>query len=135
MALSFEARKVALKQDRTGFILTLAMHPDEVPEEILRDFVGARYAVAIQRIADDESAVPYNNMVKTAGMICRDPSFQQFLVASNLMTDEGEHAAADAVCRYCRIESRTELNGNMKAQERFTELMNIYSEWKIHDPF
>ena len=59
MALQFEARKVALKQDRTGFILTLALHPDEVPEEILRDFVGARYACAVVRIQDDESPTPY----------------------------------------------------------------------------
>ena len=105
MALSFEARKVALKQDRTGFILTLAMHPDEVPEEILRDFVGARYAVAIQRIADDESAVPYNNRVKTAGMICRDLDFQQFLVASNWTNEEGENAAFSSPIR--AMSSRT----------------------------
>ena len=31
MALQFEARKVALKQDRTGFILTLSLHPDAHP--------------------------------------------------------------------------------------------------------
>ena len=115
--------------------MTLAMHPDEVPEEILRDFVGARYAVAIQRIADDESAVPYNNMVKSAGMICRDPVFQQFLVATNLTGMDGEAGAADGVCRYCRIESRTELNGNKKAQERFTELMDVFNEWKQNDTF
>jgi hypothetical protein len=135
MALSFEARKVALKQDRTGFILTLAMHPDEVPEEILRDFVGARYAVAIQRIADDESAVPYNNRVKTAGMICRDLDFQQFLVASNWTNEEGEDAAAEAVCAFCKIESRSELNGNRDAQAKFDELLKIYGEWKQYDPF
>ena len=35
----------ALKQDKTGFVLTLNMHPDEIPEELLRDFVGARYQV------------------------------------------------------------------------------------------
>jgi hypothetical protein len=134
MALSFEARKIALKQDRTGFILTLVIHPDEVPEEILRDFVGARYAVAIQRIADDESAVPYNNRVKTAGMLCRDPKFQQFLVACNWMNDEGEDAAANTLCKHLGIQSRSELNGNSSAQAKFDELLNIYGEWK-HDPF
>jgi hypothetical protein len=55
MALQFEARKVALKQDRTGFVLTLALHPDEIPEELLRDFVGARYACALVRFQDDEN--------------------------------------------------------------------------------
>ena len=75
MALQFEARKVALKQDRTGFVLTLSMHPDEVPEEILRDFVGTRYGCALVRIQDDESATPYNNRVQKAGMLCRSPNF------------------------------------------------------------
>ena len=90
MALQFEARKVALKQDRTGFVLTLSMHPDEVPEEILRDFVGTRYACAVVRIQDDESATPYNNRVQKAGMLCRMPNFQDFLEANS----EEEAAAA-----------------------------------------
>jgi hypothetical protein len=135
MALSFEAKKIALKQDRTGFVLTLAMHPDEVPEEILRDFVGARYAVAIQRIADDESPVPYNNRVQKAGMICRDPDFQTFLVATNLSNEEGEDGAAEGLCKYCRIESRSELNGNKKAQEKFDELINVFIDWKNNESF
>lgn len=33
----FEGVKVALKQDRTGYVLTLSIHPDDLPEEILRD--------------------------------------------------------------------------------------------------
>ena len=58
MAMQFECRKVALKQDRSGFVLTLSIHPDEIPEELLRDFVGSRYGVAMVRIQDDESATP-----------------------------------------------------------------------------
>jgi len=56
MPLQFECRKVALKQDRTGFVLTLALHPDEIPEELLRDFVGSRYGCVMVRIQDDECA-------------------------------------------------------------------------------
>jgi hypothetical protein len=29
--LEFEAKKIALKQDSNGFVLTLAVHPDEAP--------------------------------------------------------------------------------------------------------
>ena len=36
VALAFECVKVALKQDRTGFVLTLSIHPDEIPVELLR---------------------------------------------------------------------------------------------------
>ena len=130
MALQFEARKVALKQDRTGFILTLALHPDEVPEEILRDFVGARYACALVRIQDDESPTQYSNRVAKAGMLCRDPDFQEFLLCDN------ELDATHMLCKRCGIESRTELHGNKFAIAEFDVLLREFeSVRKIDDPF
>jgi len=128
MALQFEARKVALKQDRTGFVLTLAIHPDECPEEILRDFVGARYGCALVRIQDDESATPYNNRVQSAGMLCKQPTFQDFLDV------DSEAAAAAELCKRCGIESRTELHGNAVAKMIFDDLIKDY-EKQPNDPF
>lgn len=124
MALQFEARKVALKQDRTGYILTLSLHPDEVPEEILRDFVGTRYACAIVRIQDDETATEYNNRVKRAGMLCKSKAFHDFLET------DSEADAVDELCKRCGIESRTELHGNTKAQALFDALIKDYEEDK-----
>jgi hypothetical protein len=130
MALQFEARKVALKQDRTGFILTLSLHPDEVPEEILRDFVGARYACAVVRINDDESPVEYDNRVALAGILCRDQNFQEFLLCDN------ETDAAHILCKRCDIGSRTELHGNIPAKAKFDTLVQNYRNTKvIDDPF
>ena len=130
MALQFEARKVALKQDRTGFILTLAMHPDEVPEEILRDFVGTRYACAVVRIQDDESPTQYSNRVAEAGMLCRDPDFQEFLLCDN------ETDAAHMLCKRCGIESRTELHGNADGKRLFDLLVHKFKYAKeTDDPF
>lgn len=122
MALQFEARKVALKQDRTGYVLTLSLHPDEVPEEILRDFVGTRYACAVVRIQDDETPTEYNNRVKKAGMLCRNSEFQEFLEVDT------EEAAAEALCKRCNIASRTELHGNTKAQALFDQLVKEYED-------
>ena len=48
--LQFEAIKIAMRQDRSGFILTLNVHPDEAPSEMLKDFVGARYQVVMVRL-------------------------------------------------------------------------------------
>jgi hypothetical protein len=129
MALQFEARKVALKQDRTGFVLTLALHPDEIPSELLRDFVGARYACALVRIQDDESATAYNNRVKTAGMICRDPMFQQFLSEKLKVDLDGENETAALLCHHCGIESRSQLNGDSVAQSIFDSLVVDYELW------
>jgi len=125
MALQFEARKVALKQDRTGFVLTLAIHPDECPEEILRDFVGARYGCALVRIQDDESATPYNNRVQKAAMLCKDSKFQDYLGVDN------EDDAAEVLCKHCGIESRTELHGNAKAQQVFDSLIDRFNDQEV----
>lgn len=121
MALQFEARKVALKQDRTGYVLTLSLHPDEIPVELLRDFVGSRYACALVRIQDDESPTVYNNRVRTAGMMCRKEEFQEFLGVDD------EQSAAAELCKRCGITSRTELNGNSTAQEKFDSLMSEFT--------
>ena len=127
MALQFEARKVALKQDRTGFILTLSVHPDEIPEELMRDFVGARYACALVRIQDDESPTPYNNRVQQAAILCKRENFWEFLVVKN------EEEAVESLCGYLGIQSRSELNGNKVAQERFDEMVKRYEA--TNDPF
>jgi hypothetical protein len=130
MALQFEARKVALKQDRTGFVLTLSLHPDEIPSELLRDFVGARYACALVRIQDDESATAYNNRVKTAGMLCRDPLFQQFMSEKYRLDLVDENETATMLCDKCGIESRSQLNGDSVAQSIFDEIVTIFEQWK-----
>lgn len=117
MPMQFEARKVALKQDRTGFVLTLSIHPDEFPEELLRDFVGARYACAVVRINDDETPVDYKNRVKQAAMLCKNPTFQKFIGT------DGEAATAEELCSRLGISSRTELNGNSLAQSLFDDLV------------
>jgi len=127
MALQFEARKVALKQDRTGFVLTLSLHPDEIPEELMRDYVGARYAVALVRIQDNEEPTQYNNRVKQAAILSKSEAFQGFVGA------ETEDKAAAAICTYCHIDSRSELNGNKKAQALFDDLVRDFEEQ--NDPF
>jgi hypothetical protein len=134
MALQFEARKVALKQDRTGYVLTLSLHPDEIPEELLRDFVGARYACALVRIQDDESPTMYNNRVQKAGMLCREENFQEFIAQRLVGHSVDEHQAADALCKQCGIASRSELNGNTRAQEVFDAIVIDYENWSRTDP-
>lgn len=132
-ALQFEGVKIALKQDRTGYVLTLTIHPDEIPNELLRDFVGTRYGVAMVRIEDDETAKVYDNRVKTAGKLCRSKEFQGYVgvvLGLNIVTEE---TAIQYIYDRCGIESRTELNGNTEAQTQFDEMMEEYE--KASQPF
>jgi hypothetical protein len=50
----FEAVKVGIKQDNSGYILTLRIHPDDLDERIMRDFVGARYMTVMVRLNEEE---------------------------------------------------------------------------------
>ena len=134
MPLQFEARKIALKQDKTGFTLALSIHPDELPDALIRDFVGSRYICVMVRLQDDESPTKYDTRVTRAGILCRDVSFQRFMQDVYLAEDMEEEAAAKQLCKQCGIGSRTELNGNHLAQSLFDELVREY-ESQLGDEF
>lgn len=91
----------------------------------MRDFVGSRYACALVRIQDDESPTEYNNRVQKAGMLCRDPQFQEFLKVDN------EDAAAAELCKHCGMDSRTELHGNEIAKAHFDGLIKDFDQWRF----
>lgn len=140
-ALGFECVKIALKQDRTGYILTLNIHPDEIPEELMRDYVGSRYMCALARINDDESPKPYENRVKRAAMLCRTKQFHNWLQFMGVLTmsepsDTWEDKAAYYIHEICEISSRTELNGNTQAKQKFDDMVEEYERWcNEQDPF
>ena len=131
----FEAKKVALKQTKDGHVLTLAIHPDDSPEEILRDFVGARYMVVMVRLADTE--VPFNRdefagaqMVKLAGMLCRDSKFWDYLYEDGQLFETSEAACIDWLLSYLSVSSRAEIKTNLEAQGALKILYAQYKEWK-----
>tara|TARA_R100000963_G_C4642159_1_gene105789 strand:+ start:1215 stop:1631 length:417 start_codon:yes stop_codon:yes gene_type:complete len=136
-SLNFESQKIALKQDSTGYVLTLRVQPDELPVEILRDFVGARYMVAMVRINDDETITTYKNKVKQAGMLCKNRVFWDFLQANKYVGQEvNEDISTKALYEICGIDSRTQLNGNRDAQICFDNLIKDFDKWsKNEDQF
>jgi hypothetical protein len=131
----FEGKKIALKQTKDGYAMTLAIHPDDIPDELMRDFVGARYMVVMVRLADNEE--PLNReefaggqMIKKAGMLCRDPIFWNYMEYEGLVFEKKESAVAEAVCGYCDIVSRSDLKANQYAQGLFKKLMGEFELWK-----
>lgn len=132
--IQFECQKVALKQDSNGFVLTLRIHPDEIPEELLRDFVGARYACGLVRVQDDDTPVFYSNRTMKAGILCRNTMFQQYLYSEHDASDVNEDSAIKKLYELCNITSRTELNGNQKAQEVFDQVVKDYEHYE-RNPF
>jgi hypothetical protein len=132
----FEAKKIALKQTKDGHVLNLAIHPDEIPEEILRDFVGARYMVVMVRLADTEVPMVRSEeyagarLVKQAGMLCRESKFWEYLHDQGQVFERNEAVAVDWLCSYLNIVSRAELKTDEKAQSLFEQLNEDYKRWK-----
>jgi hypothetical protein len=133
---NFEGVKVALKQDKTGFVLTLSIHPDDLPEEILRDFVGARYQVVMVRLNNEERPMNReqeysNDGVRTAGILCRDPKFHQFLYDGGHIFIANEEEATNWLKEYLDIQSRSEIKESQRAQEKLRGVSQEFSAWKI----
>ena len=134
--LQFEGVKVAIKQDKTGYVLTLSIHPDDIPEELLRDFVGARYGVAMVRI--DANEQPMNReaefdgekYVRIAGMLSKDTSFWKYLYDDAQIFEENEKEATEWLRNYLCIQSRAELKTNESARTLLGKLVKEYNAWK-----
>jgi hypothetical protein len=133
--LNFEGVKVALKQDKTGYVLTLSMHPDDIPEELMRDFVGARYQVVMVRLNGNEQ--PMNRQdefegdrsIRIAGLLCRDPKFWKFLFDDSQIFEEDEESCTDWLRNYLGVQSRSELKTNEEARKRLDKIHREYKEW------
>jgi len=133
---NFEAVKVAIKQDKSGYILTLSIHPDDVPDDILRDFVGARYQFVAVRLNDDETPYPrkkLNGVVSAAGILCRNQRFWEWLEVLGEVTQKSEEQAVEALHRILGIKSRSELTTPEK-QEKWDLMVKEYEDWHADNP-
>lgn len=134
--IQFEGVKVALKQDKTGYVLTLSLHPDEIPEELLRDYVGARYQVVMVRLNGHEEPMDRQNefdgdrAIRIAGLICRDPKFWNYLYEDTQILEETEKQATDWLRDYLNIQSRSELKTNPEARVLLDKIHKEYNAWK-----
>ena len=127
----FEGKKIALKQTKDGIVMSLAIHPDDLPEELMRDFVGSRYMVVMVRLGDDERPVNREEyagaqLVKLAGMLCRDPQFWDYLHEEGSLFQKNEKECVEWMQNYLVINSRSELKTNVESQNA---LKHIYAEY------
>jgi hypothetical protein len=132
LSSKFEAVKVSMNQDKNGHMLKLAVHPNDTPEDIMRDPVGTRYLVVLVRMNDEGEAVPSPSMeegkkaIRLAGTLCSDDNFQQYLVHVEEADEMSEMAATVALRRMLNITSRKELMHNKEARAK---LLGIRDEF------
>jgi len=132
----FEAVKVSIKQDNTGYVLTLRIHPDELPEVIMRDFVGSRYVAVLVRINDEER--PMNredelgrDMFRFSGMLCRDPNFWEFLADAGEIFDKSEKEATQWISSRLKVKSRSDIQKSQTAIDQMMRIKQEFNAWKM----
>lgn len=132
-SIQFEAIKTGLRQNKDGYLLSLSIHPDDISDHLVRDFVGARYMVVMVRIGENEEPMerqPVNKHISIAGMLCRDPQFWEFLFEQSLLLETNEEAATEWLKAYLNIDSRSELKDNEEAQTALNKILREFKEWK-----
>ena len=132
--LQFEAVKIAMKQDKTGIILTLNIHPDELPIDLMRDFVGARYQVVMVRLNDENKPMSRDaeysrDPVRAAGILCREKQFAQYLFDKDQIFEKKEEDAIEWLKGELDINSRTELKEDQQKAKKFWAIYEEYQRW------
>lgn len=134
--IQFEGMKTALRQTKDGYSLTLAVHPDDLPDDLMRDFVGSRYMVVMVRVGDNEQPLnrqlefPGDHAVKMAGMMCRDEDFWEWIRTKAEVQVDNEKECAEWLSDYLGIQSRKELKEKEEVRERFDKLRKAFESWK-----
>jgi hypothetical protein len=134
--IEFEGVKVALKQDKTGYVLSVSIHPDDVPMDLLRDFVGARYQVVMVRLDGNEKPMDRQEefqgerSIKIAAILCKDPQFWAYLYEDAQIMQENETEATEWLKNYLVVGSRSELKTNHEARMLLDKLERSFNSWK-----
>jgi len=131
----FEAVKVAIKQDKTGYVLTLSIHPDEIPDEVLRDFVGARYQVVMVRLNGEEKPMDREqdlpkDLVQLAGILCNDQKFHDWLFSLGFIDVSSATASTNWMRSELGVQSRAELKTNPAAAKTLLHINEEFKTWK-----
>ena len=51
--VSFEAVKTSMMQDKNGTNIKLTIHPNDVPQDLHKDWVGSRHMVVMVKVNED----------------------------------------------------------------------------------
>lgn len=133
-AIQVEVVKVSMSQSKEGYFLRLVLHPSDKIAALVNSPVGTRYVCAFVEVDDRQEPVAQlraretNSAVAQSNLLCREPQFQEWLVGVGLASVVGEGEAAEAVRRYCGIESRSALASNEQALRLWKKLRTDFMD-------
>jgi len=149
-AIPVECSLFIKREGKDGWVVGFAVHPDQMPEDLLRMRMGARVMLVAVEIDDNETPKPTytgkevtfgsntdpsterDDAVMHAGMLCRKTSFQIWchVPIEKTLHDlhEANEISADFIRKHCKIRSRSQLRTNKAARKKFWSMVDRYQE-------
>lgn len=143
-ALHFEAISLGLKKTNAGPVLTLRIHPHEMPKDLWDYPLGARYTVALVLMGDDgqpveqeqpkkPDKVPRNwssmGLTERAGIVCRDRRFWEWASTKGHGQVESADEAAEWLRKRTAVRSRAEYDKDPRAGRRYLSIENEFRDF------
>lgn len=134
-AIHFEAKKISLKQSKDGTVITLVIHPADTGSvsELWETWTGQRYMVAMVGLTDEERPIATktseagSRTVQSAGILCRDPDFQEYIGQQIDTFIPDDESCARELCKIIGVSSRAEMKENNEARESFLTLRDRFN--------
>jgi len=123
-----EVVKIAMSQDKNGHILKVAIHPSDLPKDLMLDPLGTRYVMVLARLNDQDEVVQpkekseADKAIAMAGLLCRNQRFIDWMFDYGYSPDRTETGAVDGIKHLCGVESRREFHTNEYARKAFFKL-------------
>ena len=138
-AQSFEGSLMILRKDKNGWVFGFSVHPSEAPSALLDAPLGTRFQCVMFQINDDESfvvpeeVIKGNRAVSTAGELCRDEEFRDYVAwkfyderppeEMKVGNPIDESECADILRKKLQIQSRSDLAHDETARAAFRSIV------------
>jgi hypothetical protein len=130
--LQCEVVKIGLNQDKNGHILKVAIHPSDLPKDLILDPLGSRYMMVLARLNDQDEVIQPKEKsdgekaIDIAGLLCRNPRFISWMFDYGHSPERTELGAIEGVKSHCGIESRKDFRTDGEARRRFFALRDLF---------
>lgn len=127
-----EVVKIAMSQDKNGHILKVAIHPSDLPKDLMLDPLGTRYVMVLARLNDQDEVVQpkekseAERAIAMAGLLCRNKRFIDWMFDYGHSPERTESGAIDGLKDHCAISSRREFHTNENARAAFFKLASNF---------
>lgn len=127
-----EVVKIAMTQDKNGHILKVAIHPSELPKDLVLDPLGTRYVMVLARLNDQNEVVQpaekaeADKAISIAGLLCRNQRFIDWMFDYGQSLERTEKGAIEGLKIHCGIESRKDFRTNEEARRKFFGLVELF---------